>query len=67
MSTSPVLLELGFKVVDMYGRDLRDLLQWNIARYRALAREADDVQTARSIQALVRELELQLREPVNFR
>ena len=47
--------------MDMYERDLRDLLEWKIARYRALAREASDDQTARRIQALVRELELQLR------
>jgi hypothetical protein len=46
--------------MDMYERDLRDLLRWKIARYRALAREAGDVQAARGIQALVRELELQL-------
>ena len=42
--------------MDMYERDLRDLLEWKIARYRALAREASDDQTARRIQALVREL-----------
>jgi len=55
------LLEPGLKLMDMYERDLRDLLEWKIARYRALAREASDDQTARRIQALVRELELQLR------
>jgi hypothetical protein len=55
------LLEPGLKLMDMYERDLRHLLEWKIARYKALARQAGDDQTARRIQALVRELELQLR------
>jgi hypothetical protein len=45
----------------IYQSDIRNLLQRKIARYRALAREAGDEQIARRIQALIRELEVQLR------
>jgi hypothetical protein len=47
--------------MSMYEHDLRALLAWKIAKYSALARAAGDDQTTRAVQALVRELELQLR------
>ena len=62
-----VLLEPGLRLMDTHERDLRYLLQLKISKYRALAREAGNVQIARGIQALVRELELQLREQPDSR
>ena len=32
------LLEPGLKLMGEYERDIRDLLEWKIARYRALAK-----------------------------